>query len=85
MSFQVRLTLEAADDLERLFDFVVQRELMRPEGDVDLAEHQTAAFTGRTAVLAPHPDHLSHSTQEKSPLFDICNNAPSFSPERGLV
>ena len=38
MSFRVRLTVEAADDLERLFDFVLQRELIRSSGDLDLAE-----------------------------------------------
>jgi plasmid stabilization system protein ParE len=39
MSYRVRLTKEAEDDLTRLYDFVLKRELDRPgTGDLDLAE-----------------------------------------------
>ncbi len=38
MSFRLRLTREAAEDLKRLFDFVLERELQRNDGDVDLAK-----------------------------------------------
>jgi plasmid stabilization system protein ParE len=39
MSYRVRLTREAEDDLIRLYDFVLQRELDRPgTGDLDLAQ-----------------------------------------------
>ncbi|MEO6320532.1 MAG: type II toxin-antitoxin system RelE/ParE family toxin [Polaromonas sp.] len=39
MSYQLRLTREAEDDLMRLYDFVLERELDRPgTGDLDLAE-----------------------------------------------
>ena len=55
MSFQVRLTLEAADDLERLFDFVVQRELMRHEGDLDLAERALEALRHGISTLRLSP------------------------------
>ena len=37
MSYTVRFTRQAAEDLERLFDFVLQRELERG-GDLALAE-----------------------------------------------
>jgi plasmid stabilization system protein ParE len=55
MSFQVRLTLEAADDLERLFDFVVQRELLRHEGDLDLAESALEAIRHGFNTLRQSP------------------------------
>lgn len=55
MSFQVRLTPEAADDLERLFDFVVQRELMRAEGDLDLAERALEAIRFGINTLRQSP------------------------------
>ena len=42
MSYRVRLTKEAEDNLTRLYDFVLERELDRPggagKGDLDLAE-----------------------------------------------
>ena len=35
---RVRLTREAEADLDRLFDFVLERELARDGGDLSLAE-----------------------------------------------
>lgn len=55
MSFQVRLTLEAAADLERLFDFVVQCELMRHKGDLDLAERALEAIRHGISTLRLSP------------------------------
>lgn len=55
MSFRVRLTAEAADDLERLFDFVLQRELMRHDGDLDLAERALEALRHGIATLRQSP------------------------------
>ena len=55
MSFRVRLTAEAADDLERLFDFVLQRELLRPGGDLDLAERALEAIRQGIATLRQSP------------------------------
>jgi hypothetical protein len=37
VSFRVRLTAEAEGDLDRLFDFVVERELQHDGGDLELA------------------------------------------------
>ena len=34
--------------------------------------------------VRPSPGHLIHGIKKSTPI-DICNNAPSFSPERGLV
>ena len=44
MSFKVRLAREAEADLDRLFDFVLRRELARGAGDLQLAEQALAAL-----------------------------------------
>ena len=43
MSCRVRLTVEAADDLEQLFGFVLQRERLRQDGDLDGADRALTA------------------------------------------
>ena len=55
MSFRVRLTLEAADDLEQLFDFVLQRELLRNDGDLDVADRALTAVRNGIATLGQSP------------------------------
>ncbi len=55
MSFRVRLTRAAQDDLERLFDFVLERELARDGGNLDLAEHALAAIRAGLATLQSSP------------------------------
>jgi len=55
MSFRVRLTAEAAADLEWLFDFVLQRELMRHDGDLDLAERALDAIRNGISTLRQSP------------------------------
>lgn len=55
MSFRVRLTREAADDLDRLFDFVLQRELERDGGDLALAEQAIAAIRAGFETLRTSP------------------------------
>lgn len=56
MSFRVRLTRGAEADLERLFDFVVERELAREGGgDLDLAEHALTAVRAGIATLQASP------------------------------
>lgn len=55
MSFRVRLTYEAADDLERLFDFALQRELVRHGGDLDLAERALDAIRNGLGTLRQSP------------------------------
>ena len=42
MTFRVRLTREAEADLDRLFHFVLERELERDGGDLSLAEQAVA-------------------------------------------
>ena len=55
MSFRVRLTREAQDDLERLFDFVLERELARTGGDLDLGERALAAIRAGVETLRTSP------------------------------
>lgn len=56
MSYKVRLTREAEQDLERLFDFVLTREIERDEGgDVQLAVHALTALKAGIATLRSSP------------------------------
>ena len=55
MSFRVRLTRDAAADLDRLFDFVIERELARDGGDLTLAEQAVAALRAGMATLKSSP------------------------------
>ena len=55
MSFKVRLTRDAKADLDRLFDFVIERELAREGGDLTLAEQAVAALRAGIATLKSSP------------------------------
>ena len=55
MSFRVRLTREAEAALERLFDFVLERELERAGGDLELAEQAIVAVRAGFATLKTSP------------------------------
>ena len=55
MSFRVRLTVEAADDLEQLFEFVLQREFGRHDGDLDAAGRALEAVKNGIATLRQSP------------------------------
>ena len=55
MSFRVRLTREAEADLDRLFDFVLERELARDGGDLSLAEQALVAIRAGFATLKASP------------------------------
>ena len=55
MSFRVRLTREAETDLDRLFDFVLERELARDGGDLSLAEQALVAIRAGFATLKASP------------------------------
>jgi len=55
LSFRVRLTREAQDDLERLFDFVLERELARLGGDLELAERALSALRAGVETLKTSP------------------------------
>lgn len=51
MTYRVRFTLEASDDLERLYDFIVSRD----DSDVSLAERALAAIASGIATLESSP------------------------------
>jgi plasmid stabilization system protein ParE len=55
VSFKVRLTRGAQADLDRRFDFVLERELARDGGDVTLPEHAIAALRAGFATLRTSP------------------------------
>ena len=54
MSYHLRFTREALEDLERLYDFVLQRELSRG-GDLALAERALEAIENGLAALSFSP------------------------------
>lgn len=55
MNFRVRLTREAEADLERLFDFVLERELGRSGGNLELADQALVAIRAGIATLRTSP------------------------------
>ena len=55
MSFRVRLTRDAEADLERLFDFVLGRELGRVGGDLELADEALVAIRAGIATRKTSP------------------------------
>lgn len=54
MTYGVRFTREALDDIERLYDFVLERELSRG-GDLELAERAVEAIENGIAALSFSP------------------------------
>ncbi len=55
MTFKVRLTRDAEADLERLFDFLLERELSREGGDLSLPTQALAALQSGIATLKTSP------------------------------
>ena len=55
MTFKVEFSLAALVDLERLFDFVLQRELSSATGDLDLPERALKAIKEGVAFLSLSP------------------------------
>ena len=55
MTFKVRLTRDAESDLDRLFDFLVERELARDGGDLNLPEQAVFALRAGMATLKSSP------------------------------
>lgn len=54
MSYAIRFTRQAAEDLERLYDFVIERELARG-GDLVLASRALEAIENGIAALSFSP------------------------------
>ena len=68
MTFKVRLTRDAEEDLLRLFDFLVQRELAREGGgDLALADKAIVAIQSGFATLKTSP--FTCRKAEQSPFL----------------
>lgn len=68
MTFKVRLTRHAEEDLLRLFDFLIQRELAREGGgDLTLADKSIAAIQSGFATLKTSP--FTCRKAEQSPFL----------------
>jgi plasmid stabilization system protein ParE len=55
VTFKVRLTRDAEADLERLFDFLLEREISRDGGDRSLPTQAIAALRSGIATLKTSP------------------------------
>ena len=55
MTFKVPLTRDAEADLNRLFDFLLERELNRDGGDLELPGQAIAALRSGIATLKTSP------------------------------
>jgi plasmid stabilization system protein ParE len=55
VKYTVEFSEAAADDLERLFDFALQRELDSVTGDLDIPERALQAIKDGIAFLASSP------------------------------
>jgi plasmid stabilization system protein ParE len=55
LTYKVKLTREAEDDLVRLFDFIIERELAHKGGDAELADKALNAIKDGLALLERFP------------------------------
>ena len=55
MKYEVAFSASAAEDLEQLFDFVLQRELDSPSGDLDIPARALQAIRDGMAFLTHSP------------------------------
>jgi plasmid stabilization system protein ParE len=55
VTYRVRLTRQAQDDLQRLFDFIIERELASPTGDLEIAERAFTAIRAGFDTLQAMP------------------------------
>ena len=55
MTYRIEVSEAAADDLERLFDFALQRELDSATGDLDRPERALQAIKDGIAFLTSSP------------------------------
>ena len=55
MTYRVRLTRQAQVDLQRLFDFIIERELVSPTGDLEIADRALTAIRGAFETLRALP------------------------------
>ena len=53
--YQVLFSMEAAEDLERLFDHILERELASPSGDLDIPARAMEAIEQTCSFLQHSP------------------------------
>jgi plasmid stabilization system protein ParE len=69
MTYTVSLTREAEQDLERLFEHVLERELFSPTGDPALAQRALDTIRDGFAVLEKFPFTCRKAPQANSPFI----------------
>jgi plasmid stabilization system protein ParE len=55
VNFRVEWTTDAQADIDRLFDFLLERELERDGGDLDLPQRTAKAIRDSVSLLERHP------------------------------
>jgi plasmid stabilization system protein ParE len=55
MRYRVEFSTEAAEDLQRLFEHVLEREMNSPTGDLEVAERALQAIKNGVELLALTP------------------------------
>ena len=55
MTYRVRFTPQANFDLQRLFDFIIERELASPSGNLEIAGRALAAIRAGIETLRTSP------------------------------
>jgi plasmid stabilization system protein ParE len=55
VTYKIQFSTAAAEDLERLFDFALQRELSSNAGDLDIPDRALQATKNGVALLAVMP------------------------------
>ena len=55
MNYRIEFSQSANDDLQRLFDFVLQRELSSETGDLAIADRAIQAIKNCVALLSSSP------------------------------
>ena len=67
MTLKVRLARDAEADLDRLFDFLVERELARDSGDLNLPEQAITAL--RAGIATPKSSPFTCRKAGNSPFL----------------
>jgi plasmid stabilization system protein ParE len=64
VTFHVQFTRTAQEDLERLFEFIIEREQASATGDLDIADHALEAIRTGIQTLQTYPICLPKGQQQ---------------------
>jgi plasmid stabilization system protein ParE len=67
MTYRVTFSLAAAEDLERLFDFALQRELESEAGDLDIPDRALQSI--KTAIASLQASPFGYRKAASSPFL----------------